>query len=980
MKYRTVMNTKKTRLLSILFAFVMSMTGVSAFAHDIAVANSGVTIYYTWQNNKTELAVSFRGSSFNAYSNEYSGKVVIPSTVTYSGKTYRVTSIGNDAFYNCSSLTSVTIGNNVTTIGEYAFGNSSLTSVTIPNSVTKIGNNAFDGCNGLTSVTIPNSVTTIGKEAFTYCSGLTRLTIPSSVINLGEGAFTYCSGLTYVSIPSSLTSIEKSVFSYCSNLTSVTIPSSVTTIGNFAFQFCNALTSVTIPSSVTSIGNSAFYECTSLTSITIPISVSTIGDQAFNMCNSLTSVTVKMETPLTIDSYTFSNRANATLYVPAGCKAAYEAANYWKEFKRIVGPIDFADSKVKQLCIQQWEDWDDEVIIWDSNHDGELSESEAAYITYLDSRFKGNTAITSFDELRYFTGVTSIVNNAFSGCTNLTSVTLPNSVTSINDYAFSGCKKLTSVTCGDNLTSIGNGAFQGCSSLPEFHFPNRVTSIGDYAFGGCSGLTSVTIPNSVTSIREGAFAYCSSLNSITVWSGNSSYVAENGVLFNKNKSLLLCFPAGKTQPTYTIPETVTNIYSYAFAGCNITSVTIPNSVTSIGNYAFNGCSGLTSVTIEKETPLSITSNTFTNRANATLYVPAGSKAAYETANYWKEFKEIIEMEAPSPAITFADANVKAICVQNWDTDGDGELSEAEAADVTDLGTVFKGNTTITSFDELQYFTGLTNIGDETFGRCSGLTSVTIPNSVNNIGWRAFWNCSNLITVTIPNSVTSIEEEAFLGCSSITSVSIATSVTSIGKGAFRLCKGLTSVSIPNSVTTIHDETFSSCTGLTSVVIPNSVTSIGESAFGHCSSLTTITIPNSVTSIGNSAFIGCSNLTSVTIPNTVTTIGYSAFSGCSSLTSVTIPSSVTTIGNFAFSDCSSLTTFLVESGNSSFISVDGVLFNKDKTSICCYPAGKSNSTYSIPNSVISIGVGAFNDCNDLTSVTIPNSVTSIGSSAF
>ena len=199
---------------------------------------------------------------------------------------------------------------------------------------------------------------------------------------------------------------------------------------------------------------------------------------------------------------------------------------------------------------------------------------------------------------------------------------------------------------------------------------------------------------------------------------------------------------------------------------------------------------------------------------------------------------------------------------------------------------------------------LTSIKDSTFEGCSSLTSVTIPNSVTSIGEYAFQGCSSLTSVTIPNYVTSIGECAFKGCSSLTSVAIPNSVTSIGESAFFGCSGLTSITIPNSVTSIEFGAFANCSGLTSITIPNSVTSIGNCAFSGCSSLTSITIPNSVTSIGNYTFQYCSGLTSITIPNYVTSIGDEAFFFCSSLTSVTIPNSVTSIYNKAFAECSNL----------------------------------------------------------------------------
>ena len=358
-------------------------------------------------------------------SGKYSGSIDIPESVTYGEVTYSVTSIGDDAFYYCPGLISVTIPNSVTSIGRWAFCVcGSLTSITIPNSVTTIGNAAFCGCSGLTSITIPNSVTSIGIQAFQSCSGLTSVTIPNSVTSIGSNAFDYCSGLTSIIvdannlkydsrdncnaiiekrtteliwgckntvIPNSVTSIGHTAFSKCTGLTSITIPSSVTSIDGGAFFGCSSLTSINvdannpkydsrdncnalietatntliagckntvipngvtsifilafygcsglisieIPNSVTSIGSLAFSNCSSLTSIEIPNNVTSLGSGAFEDCSGLTSVVVKRETPVDITSDVFTNRANATLYVPQGCIAAYKAADYWKEFKEI---------------------------------------------------------------------------------------------------------------------------------------------------------------------------------------------------------------------------------------------------------------------------------------------------------------------------------------------------------------------------------------------------------------------------------------------------------------------------------------------------------------------------------------------------------------------------------------------------------------------------------------------------------------------
>ena len=254
-----------------------------------------------------------------------------------------VTTIGERAFYDCRNLTSVTIPDSVTTIGDYAFWKCiDLTSVTIPDNVTSIGEWAFGHCSSLTSVTIPDSVTEIGISTFAGCDSLTSVTIPDSVTSIGDHAFDSCSSLTNITIPDSVTTIGGSAFFDCSSLTSVTIPNGITTIGDYAFTYCSSLTSVTIPDNVTTIGYMAFGDCSSLTSVTIPDSVTSIGVYAFSGCSSLTSVYCKATTPPAGGYEMFDNNASGRkIYVPTESVEAYKSANYWRYYADAIVGYDF---------------------------------------------------------------------------------------------------------------------------------------------------------------------------------------------------------------------------------------------------------------------------------------------------------------------------------------------------------------------------------------------------------------------------------------------------------------------------------------------------------------------------------------------------------------------------------------------------------------------------------------------------------------
>ena len=975
-----------------------------------------------------------------------------------------VTSIGYDAFRGCTSLTSVTIGDSVTSIGSSTFrGCTSLTSITIPESVTSIGGSAFEDCTSLESITIPFVGAKLNETSnthFGYIFGASSYSsnddyVPSSLksvtitggSSIGERAFEDCTWLTSITIGGSVTSIEGYAFSGCTSLISITILDSVTSIGSSAFEDCSSLTSITIPDSVTRIGSSAFYGCTSLESMTIPFVGATLNG-----------------TGITHFGYIFgaSSSSDNDDYVPSSLKSVTITGGgsigghaFWccTSLTRITigGSVTSIGSRAFYNCTSLTEVHITDLAAW---CEIEFSSYEANPLYYAKNLYLNGNLVT---ELKIPTEITEVKAYSFAGFGG-TSITIPNSVTSIGEYAFYSCTSLTSITIPDSVTSIGGSAFLGCSSLEsitipfvgaelngtsnthfgyifgassysysESYVPSSLksviitgeSSIAGSAFYNCTAITSITIGGSVTSIGSRAFYNCTSLTEVYI-SDIAAWCAiefgdsvANPLYYAKNLYL-----NGELVTELEIPEVITEIKAYSFAGFGGTSITIGSSVASIGNSAFSGCTSLTRITI----PNSVTS----------------------IGDY-----------------TFSDCtSLKSITIPDSVTG----IEDFAFSDCTSL-------TSITIPDSV------TSIGSSAFSGCTSLTSITIPDSVTSIGQYAFydctsiviyceatnkpsgwdtswniscpvvWNCNNNeVSVTgyryfvaddglryrvqdgianivgqskslsgsieipasitykdVAYSVTSIGGYAFDNCTSLTSITIPDSVTSIGTSAFSGCTSLTSISIPNSVTSIGDYTFSDCTSLTSITIPESVTSIGGYAFYGCTSLISVTIPDSVTSINWFAFRDCTSLTEVhisdiaawcamefgtyanplahagnlylngnlvtelEIPNGVTSIGNHAFEGCTSLASITIPDSVTSIGSYAFEGCTSLASMTIGDSVTSI-------------GLSAFSGCTSLTSVTIPNSVSSIGYSAFSGCTSLTSITIPDSVTSIGGSAF
>ena len=520
---------------SLVLIVIGLLCSVSVSAEDFEV--DGIYYNIISESDKT-VEVTYRGNHRYSYSNEYSGAVTIPESVTYSGSTYSVTSIGSGAFCECG-LTSVEIPNSVTSIGDGAFYKCwNLTSVEIPNSVTSIRGNVFSSCSSLTSLVvapdnpiydsregcnaivktssnellsgcqftiIPNGVTSIGDYAFCYCYGLTSMEIPNSVTSIGRSAFDGCSSLTSVVIGNSVSVIDFFAFMNCTSLTSVKIPNSVTHIRDSSFAECTSLTSVELPNDLLYFGSWAFADCTSLTSVKIPNSVTTIEESTFNGCSSLTSIEIP-NSVTSIEKNAFRSCTSLTsIEIPNSVTSIGDEAFY----------------KCSGLTSVNIED----LVAWCNIEFGDESANPLCYAEKL-----------------YLNGE------------EVTDIVIPDGVTSIGDYVFYCCSGLTSVEIPNSVTSIGDGAFAYCHGLTT-EIPNSVTSIGDRAFCFCFGLTALEIPNSVTSIGDYAFQGCSSLTSVTSYiPANKLFPIDSNTFSSVDKARCILYVSKGAKETYATME------------------------------------------------------------------------------------------------------------------------------------------------------------------------------------------------------------------------------------------------------------------------------------------------------------------------------------------------------------------------------------------------------------------------------------------
>ena len=820
-----------------------------------------------------------------------------------------------------------------------------------------------------------------------YTGTRTNITIPSTVVindttytvtSIGAQAFQKCSYLESVVIPNTVTSLDLRAFEKCSNLTSVTLPDHLTHIGMLAFGECSKLESIIIPISVTEIENYAFFKCTSIT-IYCECAEESKPSGWQSSWNSSRDVVWSYNQRNWTVTLSANNRAYGNVSgggtVADGSTitiTATPAANY-----RFVKWSNGLISATATITVTS----DTTLVAEFAENGGSLVASELHYEITSNTTVK----VVKSDDYRYMTeivipetveidgntySVTSIGEDAFKNCYNLSSVTIPNTVKDIEDWAFYNCYGLESITIPNSVERIMYGAFEYCSGLESVTISEGVTTFGSCVFEGCDGLTSITIPESVTSIPYGMFEYCDNLTTVSLPNtiaevevsafegcNKLEYNEYDNALYlgNAENPYVVLIKAKSTDITSCeINSNCKVISGSAFKNCKgLTSITVPNSVENIGYCAFSGCSSLESITLpfvgDKRHSFTdapqytfgyifggydyeggiATSQYYYNGDDGyhstTYYIPSSLKSVVITDCEYIQFDafddcdNLTSITIPTSVTQIEESafngcsdNLTIYCdlksaPRGWDLYLDSYNIVWGDVDVIDSSNV-DGNFAYRIIDSTNAEI-IDYLGSETeIVIPSVITKNGVQYTVTRIGDNAFKSYNEMKSVTIPNTVTSIGNKAFSSCYNLKSVEIPNSVKTIGSYTFEYCGGLTSVVIPNSVTTFGKGAFYNCYNLTSVEIPNSVTSISNSLFSYCSNLNSVTIPSSVTSIGYDAFSSCGSLATVDIPNSVTNIEESAFRW-SGLTHIAIPSSITRLNGWTFDDCKNLEALIV-----------------------------------------------------------------------
>ena len=860
------------------------------------------------------------------------------------------TVINYDAFYSNDALKKISLAG-IKTIGDGAFEYcGDLNSVNFGEGLLSIGSDAFRYCPNIETVSLPESLTTINDGAFERCSKLTRSDIPNKVTKLNDNTFAYCTSLKNVSIGSGCTSISATAFVDTSSIDRITVsednknftvvdgvlynkdmttlvlypkncsgefavPDTVTTIADYAFYRSPNITKITIGKNVKTIGNYAFYNCPALFKVDFGNAVKTIGSYSFAVNDSIESI----EFPDSLESI----GDNAFIAYPDGSyvENKLKSVKFGKGLKTIGNNAFYRNQKLTNI----------EFTGENLTSIGKYAFYNCIALTELNLKGNGETVI----DFRAFycnnalkkislAGIKTIDNSAFEDCGDLNSVNFGEGLLSIGSCAFQNCRDLNSVNFGEGLLSIGSYAFENCPNIETVCLPESLTTIGSEAFKDCSKLTSIDIPNKVTKLNDNTFANCTSLKNVSIGSGCTSISSTAFVGSNAIEKIIV---AGGNANYSSVDGALLNkektsiiLYPKSKSG----EFVIPDTVTSISDHAFDNVPNLTKITIG---------------ANVKTI---GARA----------FQNCNSLET----VIFKDSDTIKKTIGNY------AFYKCPALSKVDFGNAVK------------------SIGSYSFAVNDSIKSIELPDSLESIGDGAFF-CNRKLTniVFTGENLTSIGSNAFQDCDSLTELNLkGNGETVIDYGAFCGNDALKKISLAG-IKTINNYAFQNCVVLNSVNFGEGLLSIGSCAFLNCPNIETVSLPESLTTINNGAFKECSKLTSIDIPNKVTELNDITFANCTSLKNVSIGSGCTSISTTAFFGASSIDRITVSEDNKNFTAVDGVLYNKDMTTLVLYPKNCSGE-FAVPDTVTTIADYAFDNSPNITKVTIGKNVKTIGFYAF
>ena len=929
------------------------------------------------------------------------------NTVKFTGDA--LTSIGYRSFYN-TDITELDLSGANASIGTYAFYScNSLRTVKL-SGVNTIESGAFYGCDELVNLEMSDTLTTIEGSAFCSCTSLKTVIFSDSVTTIADGSFTDCTGLESVTIGKGCTSVTASAFTRNVNLVKFDVSEdneSYTSVDGVLYNkektavvcYPKSLSGeYVIPDTVTSIEKAAFENCNKLTKVTIGSCVETVNPYAFNQCNLLATVVFKN-----------SDTANKKICERAFCNCASLTEVDFGNAVTSIGDYAFtACGQIKSLEFP----------------DSLTSIGDCAFSAYADGTY-GTYVESNLESVKFGTGLKTIGNYAFYNCSKLKTLNLKSGIKSIGSYAFRDCTVLDDIKLCSELETIGAYAFYNCGNLQSIEIPDNVTKIDNNTFENCSSLKSVSIGKSCTTISATAFNNATKLENINVSEDNEKYSSVDGALLNKEKTSIVLYPKSKSGE-FVIPDTVTSIANRAFSSCpNLTKITIGANVESVGAYAFSECIALTDVvfkdsTIDKKT---IGNYAFYN-CRALSNVDFGNAVTSIGSCAFMIDKSLENVEFPDSLEeidycafscyengttgTYVASNLKSVkfgtglkTINNYAFYRNEKLETIEflgnnlsligfrafqdCLSLTELN--LTGNNTV--IDDCAFnnnytlkdivLSGVKTIGYSAFSRNYNLKSIDLGEDLISIGSYAFYENIDLETVEFTGSnLTSIGQYAFQNCKALTELNLTGNNTVIGDYAFNNNYALKEI-VLSGVKTIGSGAFCGNDALKNANLGEGLISIGSYAFQSCPNLETITLPESLTLIDDYVFKDCSKLANIEIPNKITSLNDNTFENCSSLKNISIGRGCTSISSTAFAGANSIEKITVDENNKRYTSVDGALYNKDKTTLVLSPKNRAGE-FAVPDAVTSIASYAFDNSPNLTKVIIGKNVTTIGTGAF